>query len=95
MSTKKIAAKIREDYKIFKSLAINIPYNDDELIELVGMEYCGKKEDGFASDAQIKFLLSLDNVRTYSDLSKTNRWFMSACIQIAKDYPEQHFRIKV
>jgi hypothetical protein len=95
MSTKEIADKIREDYRIVTSLAVKIPYRHPELIELLGMVYEGKKENALPSDAQINFLLSLGNVRSYSDLSKTNKWVISACIQIAKDYPDQEFRVTV
>ena len=96
MNIKEIANKIREDYRKVNSLAVN--YRDgDEVIEIVGMMYEGKEEN-FASEAQIKFLLALNNIEQVSDalsLRKTNKWFLSACIQIAKEYPDQPFIIEV
>ena len=96
MSRKKIAAKISEDYKMVRSLAISVPQYE-KYIELIGMEYSGKKEDGFASEKQINFLTSFGNVDYYSkkSLAKGNKWFMNACIAIAKDNPNQDFFVKV
>lgn len=93
MNTKEIAKKIRNDYRIIKSLGIK--YVGVDYIDIVGMEYDGKKEN-FATDKQINFLLSLSNVSSYrNNLEKANKWFVSACIEIAKDYPECTFEISV
>ena len=96
MNTKEIVNKIREDYRKVNSLAVNY-MEGDECIEIVGMKYEGKKEENFASEAQIKFLKALNNIKIsyVEEVKQTNKWFLSACIQIAKEYPDQPSSIVV
>lgn len=94
MDKKEVMDKIRERYKKMRTLAVK-DYGDDNTIEIVGMEYKGKQEN-YPTESQIYFLLSLGNTFGYKDnLLRGNRWFISACIDIAKDYPYQEFRINV
>ena len=94
MKTKEIVEKIRTDYGIIKSLAVNHVSGQD-FIELLGMEYKGKNEN-FATEGQIRFLLSLNNVSCYENqLRNANKWFISACIKIARDFPKQNFNITI
>lgn len=94
MKTKEIVEKIRTDYSMIKTLAVN--YEDgDDFIQLLGMRYEGKN-DNYPTDGQINFLSSFNNVSCYKNsLKDTNKWFISACIKIAKEYPTQEFDITV
>ena len=94
MSTKEIVKKIMNDYKKVKSLRVNYKAKQD-FIEIVGMKYNGKEEN-FATENQIEFVSSFNNVSCYeTNLKNANKWFVSACIEIAKEYPEQKFEINV
>ena len=94
METNKIVKEIRTDYSMIKTLAVNYE-KGQEFIELLGMPYEGKKEN-FATESQIKYLSSFNNVTCYKrNLEKTNKWFVSACIEIARKYSAQEFQIIV
>lgn len=92
METNKIVKEIRTDYSMIKTLAVNYE-NGQEFIELLGMAYEGKKEN-FATESQINYLSSFNNVTCYKcNLEKANKWFVSACIEIARKYSFQEFEI--
>ena len=94
MKTNEIVDKIRNDYKKINTLAINYEEGQD-FIEIIGMKYEGKEEN-FATSNQINFLLSFNNVSGYeTSLKYANKWFASACIEIAKNYPDQKFDISL
>lgn len=94
MKTNEIVKKIRTDYEKLKSLKVNYEKGQD-FIEIVGMRYEGKEEN-YATTNQISFLYSFDNVSCYEqNLAYANKWFISACIEIARKYPEQKFEINV
>ena len=82
--------KLKEDYKNLKSMRID--YDEDEdRIKLVGVRYRSYKNN--ATLAQVRYLQGFDNVKSYStsNLLKANKWFMSACITIAKENPSVNF----
>lgn len=94
MSSEKIARQIRKKYKMVTSLVVNYTEGEDH-IELLGMRYSGDA-DNFATENQIRFLSSFNNVDCSKwNLSESNKWFMSACIDIARSYPSQKFKIHV
>lgn len=95
MKATEIVDKIRKDYAMIGSLAV-MDFNEEHDVDiaLLCMRYDGKK-DILATDAQISFLECFKNVEYCGDLYATNRYALSACIQIAKDYPSQLFHIEV
>lgn len=96
MKQLEIAQKVRTDYNMIKSLSVNYYGENFEYIELLGAKYQGKNESNFATESQVDFLLAHYNVDGYkNNLMETNKWFISACINIAKEYPEQKFSINV
>ena len=89
----KILEEIKNDYA--KLTSLSVVYDEDEnVINLNGKRYKGLK--GEPSEAQINYLRSFDNVQTVSksDLRKGNKWFISACINIAKKYPDVNFKVE-
>ena len=95
MKAIEIVEKIRKEYGHIRSLAI-MDFNEKTDIEIVllCMKYEGDK-DILATDGQIRFIEAFKNVETAGGLSETNKYALSACIQIAKDYPYQMFYIEV
>lgn len=94
MEVKEIVEAIRTDYSMIKTLSVNYR-NGQDFIELLGMRYQGKNNN-FATENQINFLASFNNVSCYKDnLKNANKWFISACINITKKYPTQDFEINV
>lgn len=87
---KEIIEKIESDYQQLKSLSVS---EESDGILLKGVRYRSNKNN--ATLAQVDYLMGLDNVeaRSRSNLLKGNKWFMSACISIAKDYPETKFYV--
>lgn len=84
MTKEELIVKLNEDYKQLTSLSI---YSGDEekSVRLVGARYRGDKNG--ATLAQVRYLQGLANViaRSTSNLLKANKWFISACIKIAKE----------
>lgn len=87
---KEIIEKIESDYQQLKSLSVS---EESDGILLKGVRYRSNKNN--ATLAQVDYLMGLDNVeaRSRSNLLKANKWFMSACISIAKNYPETKFYV--
>jgi hypothetical protein len=87
---KEIIEKIESDYQQLKSLSVS---EESDGILLKGVRYRSNKNN--ATLAQVDYLMGLGNVeaRSRSNLLKANKWFMSACISIAKDYPETKFYV--
>lgn len=89
---KEIIEKIKSDYQQLKSLSVS---EDGDGILLKGVRYRSNKNN--ATLAQVNYLMGMDNVdaRSRSNLLKGNKWFMSACISIAKDYPNTKFYVSL
>ena len=87
---KEIIEKIKSDYQQLKSLSVSA---DGDGILLKGVRYSSNKNN--ATMAQVNYLMGMDNVdaRSRSNLLKGNKWFLSACISIAKDYPTTKFYV--
>lgn len=87
---KEIIEKIKSDYQQLKSLSVS---EDGDGILLKGVRYSSNKNN--ATMAQVNYLMGMDNVdaRSRSNLLKGNKWFLSACISIAKDYPTTKFYV--
>ena len=87
---KETLEKIKSDYQQLKSLSVS---EESDGILLKGVRYRSNKNN--ATLAQVDYLMGLDNVeaRSRSNLLKANKWFMSACISIAKNYPETKFYV--
>jgi hypothetical protein len=87
---KEIIERLKSDYAKLKSLTIK---EGDGCILLSGVRYKGYSNA--ATIAQVRYLQGMDNVDYYStsNLMKGNKWFMSACIEIAKAYPETNFKV--
>ena len=87
---KEIIEKIKSDYQQLKSLSVS---KDGDGILLKGVRYSSNKNN--ATMAQVNYLMGMDNVdaRSRSNLLKGNKWFMSACISIAKNYPNTKFYV--
>ena len=87
---KEIIEKIKSDYQQLKSLSV---IEGDGVIYLEGARYRSNKNN--ATLAQVNYLMGLENVdtRSRSNLLKGNKWFMSACISIAKNYPNTKFYV--
>lgn len=85
---KNLVKKIKEEYSKLSSLDVSV---EGDCIKLTGLRV-GMPP----SEAQLKYLISFDNVDYYSksDLRKGNKWFISACINIAKNYPDTNFKIE-
>lgn len=90
--TEQMANKIKEDYSQLTSLSVNY---DEEAIYLHGVRYRGEK--GQPTMAQVRYLQSFKNVTTQStsNLLKANKWFISACIDIAKNNPDFEFVVRM
>lgn len=87
---KEIIEKIKSDYQQLKSLSVSV---DGDGILLKGVRYSSNKNN--ATMAQVNYLMGMDNVdaRSRSNLLKGNKWFLSACISIAKNYPNTKFYV--
>jgi hypothetical protein len=87
---KETLEKIKSDYQQLKSLSVS---EESDGILLKGVRYRSNKNN--ATLAQVDYLMGLDNVeaRSRSNLLKANKWFMSACITIAKNYPDTKFYV--
>jgi hypothetical protein len=87
---KEIIEKIKSDYQQLKSLSVS---EDGDGILLKGVRYRSNKNN--ATLTQVNYLMGMDNVdaRSRSNLLKGNKWFMSACISIAKNYPNTKFYV--
>jgi len=87
---KEIIEKIKSDYQQLKSLSVS---EDGDGILLKGARY--RAGNNKATLAQVDYLMGMDNVesRSRSNLLKGNKWFLSACISIAKDHPETKFYV--
>ena len=86
----KVIEEIKKDYEQLKSLSVSL--NDEkDCIILEGVRYRGF--DNRATYSQIDYLISFPNVsyQSKSNLSKGNKWFLSACIDIVKKYPGYNF----
>ena len=91
---KKIISEIEKDYENLKSLTVK----SDEVNERIILE--GVRYRGFAngaSQSQIDYIISFPNVdyQSKSNLRKSNKWFLSACIDIAKKYPNTNFFVEL
>ena len=84
-----IIKEIESDYSKLASLTASAD-DDNNVINLVGL-----RAGMSPSEAQIKYLISLPNVDYFSksDIRKGNKWFVSACINIAKKYPDTNFKV--
>ena len=91
---KELVEKIENDYKQLKSLSV---YEKGDGISLAGARYRAGNINNKATLAQVDYLMRLDNVaaRSRSNLLKANKWFISACITIAKDYPDIKFYVSL
>lgn len=90
---KKVIAEISENYSQLKSLTVE---EGDNAINLRGSRYHSNSfKSNYATYAQIKYIIALDNVnyQSKSNLMKTNKWFASAVINIAKTYNNINFNI--
>ncbi len=89
---KEIIEKIKSDYQQLKSLSVS---EDGDGILLKGARYSSNKNN--ATMAQVNYLMGMDNVdaRSRSNLLKGNKWFLSACISIAKNYPNTKFYVSL
>ena len=89
---KKIIETIKYDYSKMKSLSIR---ENDNCIYLDGVRYRGC--DNACTMAQVRYLQGMKNVdyQSTSNLMKANKWFISACITIAKTYPEVNFYVSL
>lgn len=89
---KEIIEKIKSDYQQLKSLSVS---EDGDGILLKGARYSSNKNK--ATLAQVDYLMGMDNVdaRSRSNLLKGNKWFLSACISIAKDNPNTKFYVSL
>ena len=89
---KEIIEKIKSDYQQLKSLSVS---EDGDGILLKGARYRAGNSSNKATLAQVDYLMGMDNVdtRSRSNLLKGNKWFMSACISIAKNYPNTKFYV--
>ena len=89
---KEIIEKIKSDYQQLKSLSVS---EDGDGILLKGARYSSNKNN--ATMAQVNYLMGMDNVdaRSRSNLLKGNKWFLSACISIAKDNPNTKFYVSL
>lgn len=94
MDKEEIIEEIRKDYEKMKTLFVNDNKNGD-CIDLFGLKYEGNPMN-LAANNQKEILRSFSNtVCRFKNLKNANKWFMSACIDIAKKYPSQKFNIKV
>lgn len=92
-TTKSVIDEIIETHKMVESL--DVFYNKDTgAIKLAGFPYRGAKNN-LAEESCIKHLLMFENVHTNCDLSKTNKWFISNCINIVRNHRDQKFEIVV
>ena len=84
-----IIKEIESDYSNLASLTASAD-DDNNVINLEGL-----RVGTSPSEAQIKYLISLPNVDYFSksDIRKGNKWFVSACINIAKKYPDTNFKV--
>ena len=91
---KSIINEIKSEYAKLKSMTV-VADEENNVIRLIGCRHCSY--DNKATSAQIKYLKSFDNIsyRSTSNLMKTNKWFMSACISIAKKYEDVDFTVVV
>lgn len=91
---KKIAKQIEQMYYQLKSMSVVVD-EENNCIKLIGVRYCNSSNK--ASMAQIRYLESFDNVdyQSTSNLMKTNKWFMSACISIAKQFENTNFKVRI
>ena len=90
----KVIAEISENYSQLKSLTVE--EGDNDVINLRGSRYHSNSfKSNYATYAQIKYIIALDNVnyQSKSNLMKTNKWFASAVINIAKTYNNINFNI--
>lgn len=92
-TTKGIIDEIIETHKMVESLDVFYDY-DTGAIKLAGFPYRGAKTN-LAEESCIKHLLMFENVHTNCDLSKTNKWFISNCINIVRNHRDQKFEIVV
>ena len=86
--------KLKEEYKLLTSLTIQCGQDEDTIV-LYGVRYRGTK--GQPSRAQIDYLKGLPNVKyiSTSNLMKSNKWFLSSCINIAKDNEDWTFKVDI
>lgn len=92
METKNIIDEIKNQYSNLKSLTV---IDNEEYITLKGARY--RYGNNHATSAQIDYVENLDNVdyQSTSNLMKGNKWFMSACISIAKRYENVEFYVVI
>jgi hypothetical protein len=90
---KKIVEEIKKDYGKLKSLSA-VADEVNNCIILAGARYRGDAINK-ATYSQIDYLISFSNVtyQSKSNLSKGNKWFLSACIDIVKKYPSYDFNV--
>ena len=89
-----VVVEIENDYSELKSLSVSVS-DDGEKIVLSCPRYKGLK--GEPSFAQVRYLRGFANVQSQSNsnLMKANKWFLSACINIAKKYEDINFIINI
>jgi hypothetical protein len=89
---KNVIEEIKKDYEELKSLSVSLDDANDCII-IKGVRYRGCYNR--ATYSQINYLVSYPNVsyQSKSNLSKGNKWFLSACIDIVKKYPSYNFII--
>ena len=92
MNNEKLVEKIESDYQKLKSLSAS---EESDGILLKGVRYRAGNSSNKATLAQVDYLMGFNNVesRSRSNLLKGNKWFISACITIAKDHPETKFYV--
>lgn len=88
----KIIEEIKKEYEQLKSLSVSSDKANESII-LEGVRYRGAKNR--ATYSQIDYLISFPNVsyQSKSNLAKANKWFLSACIDIANKYSDYKFNI--
>lgn len=92
MKKEVLIEKLKNDYKKLTSMSI---YSGDgeKSVVLEGCRYRSNKN--CATMPQVRYLEGFDNVdyQSTSNLLKANKWFMSACITIAKENSDFNFRV--
>ena len=88
----KIIEEIKKEYEHLKSLSVSSNKANESII-LEGVRYRGTTNR--ATYSQINYLISFPNVSYHSksNLAKANKWFLSACIDIAKKYSDYNFSV--
>lgn len=92
MTISEVVAEISENYSKLKSLTV---VEGEDCVNLYGCRY--RNSLNSATFAQIDYIVGLPNVtyQSKSNLRKTNKWFASAVIDIAKKYENINFNIQI